>query len=79
MNEFSVLKVHIFWEGLKFFQNLHLTLDWHYIGQKWGGVSQNFVAFSECMNFNNWPLLFTENIKENVRSFWSGKATAKGQ
>ena len=27
-------KVHIFWEGRKILQNLHLTFDWHYIGQK---------------------------------------------
>ena len=27
-------KVHIFWEGPKILQNLHLTFDWHYIGQK---------------------------------------------
>ena len=28
-------------------RNLHLTFDWHYIGQK-----QNFVGFSEYMNFS---------------------------
>ena len=27
-------KVHIFWEGHKILQNLHLTFDWHYIEQK---------------------------------------------
>ena len=27
-------KVHIFWEGHKILQNIHLTFDWHYIGQK---------------------------------------------
>ena len=27
-------KVHIFWEGHKILRNLHLTFDWHYIGQK---------------------------------------------
>ena len=27
-------KVHIFWEGHKILQNLHLTFDWHYKGQK---------------------------------------------
>ena len=27
-------KVHIFWEGHKILQKLHLTFDWHYIGQK---------------------------------------------
>ena len=28
------IKVHIFWEGHKILQNLHLTFDWHYIGKK---------------------------------------------
>ena len=27
-------KYHIFWEGHKILRNLHLTFDWHYIGQK---------------------------------------------
>ena len=27
-------KVHIFWEGHKILQNIHLTFDWHYIGHK---------------------------------------------
>ena len=44
-------KVHIFWEGHKILQNLHLTLD----GTTWDKskveISQNFVAFSEYMNF----------------------------
>ena len=34
-------------------QNLHLTFDWHYIGQSKVEISQNFVAFSEYMNFKN--------------------------
>ena len=42
--QFVLFKVHIFWEGHRILQNLHLTFDWHYIGQ-------NFVAFSEYMNF----------------------------
>ena len=29
-------KVYIFWEGHKILQNLHLTFDWHYLGQKLG-------------------------------------------
>ena len=28
-----LIKVIIFWEGQKVFQNLHPTFDWHYIGQ----------------------------------------------
>ena len=37
-------KVHIFWEGHKFFWNLHLTFDWHYIGQKWGEDFETFCG-----------------------------------
>ena len=46
-------KVHIFWEGRKILPNLHITFDWHYITQDKSKVkiSQNFVAFSEYMNF----------------------------
>ena len=28
------IKVHIFSEGHKILRNLHLSFDWHYIGQK---------------------------------------------
>ena len=31
---FLYIKVHIFWESHKILRNLHLTFDWHYIGQK---------------------------------------------
>ena len=34
-------------------RNLHLTFDWHYIGRNKVKISQNFVAFSEYMNFTN--------------------------
>ena len=27
-------KLHIFWEGHQILRNLHLTFDWHYVGQK---------------------------------------------
>ena len=30
---FCLIKGNIFWEGHKILQNLHLTFDWHYIGQ----------------------------------------------
>ena len=35
LNYLEVSKVHIFWEGHKSLQNLHLTFDWHSIGQKY--------------------------------------------
>ena len=44
-------KVHIFWEDHKILQNLHLTFVLCSVSQKQGGVSQNFEAFSEYMNF----------------------------
>ena len=45
-NLYFLLKVHIFWEGHKILRNLHLTLDWHCIGQKWGG---DFAKFCELL------------------------------
>ena len=30
----DAIKVHILWEGHEILRNLHLTFDWHYIGQK---------------------------------------------
>ena len=49
----TTVKVHIFWEGHKILRNLHQLFDWQYIGQinQLVGISQNFVAFSEHMNF----------------------------
>ena len=40
----SILKVHIFWEGHKFLQNLQQLFDWQYIGQIIGGVFANFYG-----------------------------------
>ena len=47
------IKVHIFWEGHKILRNLHLTFDYSTYSQKKSKVkiSQNFVAYSEYMNF----------------------------
>ena len=39
-------KVHAFWEGLKILRNLHLTFVLRKVE-----ISQNFVVFSEYMNF----------------------------
>ena len=49
LNECS--KVHIFWEGHKILWNLHLTFVLCSASQKKVKISQNFVAFSEYMNF----------------------------
>ena len=45
-------KVQIFWEGHKIWRNLHLTFVLSSASQK---ISQNFVAFSEYMNFKKTP------------------------
>ena len=39
-----MFKVHIFQEGHKILQNLQLTFDWHYIGQKQGGDFTKFCG-----------------------------------
>ena len=45
-------KVGIFWEGHKILQNLHLTFVYStYKVSLRIKISQNFVAFSEYMNF----------------------------
>ena len=43
------VKVHIILEGHKMLRNLHRRFDWHY--KYTVKISQNFVAFSEYMNF----------------------------
>ena len=49
---FNFDKVHIFWDGHKILQNLHLTSYVVPVKSK-VKISQNFVAFSKYMNFNN--------------------------
>ena len=44
----EIFTVNIFWEGYKILRNLLLTFDCMYYS---GKISQNFVAFSEYMNF----------------------------
>ena len=58
-------KIHKCWAGHKILRTLHLTFDWHYIGQIKVKISQNFVAFSEYMNFNRG--LFEEKSFASVR------------
>ena len=52
----------IFWEDYNFFQNLHCTVDlsvFYVVTVKSTvEISQNFVAFSEYMNFKYNPLAF---------------------
>ena len=49
---YSWNKVHTFWEGHKILRNLFLTFDYSTTVKSKGKISQNFVAFSEYMNFN---------------------------
>ena len=59
----TVSKVQIFWEGRKILRNLPLTFDnstytvLHTVKSK-GKISQNFLAFSEYMNFNTYYILY---------------------
>ena len=48
-----IINVHIFWEGQKILQNLHLTFVQSYVVPVKSKVeiSQNILAFSEYMNF----------------------------
>ena len=47
-----IKKVNIFWEGHNILWNLHLILTVCSTSQNKVETSQNFVAFSEYMNFN---------------------------
>ena len=52
-------KSHIFWEGQKI---LHRKFDRYYIGQ-------NFVAFSECMNFTDTDVEIKKSSKLDLKRF----------
>ena len=55
----GLVKVHIFWEGHKFLRNLHLTFLSYVVPVKSKvEISQNFVAFSQHINFTNIPIKF---------------------
>ena len=69
-------KVHIFWEGHKFCEIFTLLLSYVVPVKIKLVISQNFVAFSEYMNFNNNLLLFRlcnllskSRIKQNISSY----------
>ena len=59
------LKVHIFWEGHKILRNLHLNFVYSTnvsTDKSKMEISQNFVAFSEYMNFRIW---------DTKKTFWN--------
>ena len=77
-----VFKVHIFWESYKILRNLHLTFDRWYIKDKSKvEISQNFVAFSEYMNFTSGSFTLLIFLCK-TKIFWTGNnflVRSKGQ
>ena len=61
--ESSMIKVHIFWEG-------HLLLTTVHTVKSKGKISQNFVAFSEYMNFKCQRNKFDNFQQLKVHIFW---------
>ena len=49
----KTIKVPIFWEDNTILQNLHLTFDWHYIGQKEGGDFAKLCGLLRIYEFYN--------------------------
>ena len=76
-----LLKVHIFWEGHKILQNLHLILMTVCTAVKSKvKISQNFVACSEYMNFTRVKILALQRKDWKVFQlfrlhFWSKART----
>ena len=69
------IKVHIFWEGHKIWQNLHGKFDRYYIGQIYGGDFAKFCGplrinelYLMCLNLNWINCNFhTSNFKLKVK------------
>ena len=55
-NASTPCKVHTFWEGHKTLRNIHLTFVLCSASEI--KISQNFVTFSECMNFRKPRAIF---------------------
>ena len=62
---FSLCKVHIFWEGKKFLQNLHLIFDRYFIGQIYGG---DFAKF--CCLLRIYELYIKKSWGPIMSNFW---------
>ena len=50
----KLVKVDIVWEGHKILRNLHLTFDWHYIGQKLGEDFAKFCGLLRIYELYQW-------------------------
>ena len=51
LTKLKIIKVHIFWEGHKILRNLHLTFVLCSASRNKVKIPQNFVVFSEYVNF----------------------------
>ena len=65
--ECMYFKVRIFWEGHRILRNLHLNFVLCTASQILVEISQNFVAFSENMNFIQWNIFLKLRGFNNVR------------
>ena len=61
-------KVHLFWEGHKVLRNLHLTFDWHYVGQNWCGDSAKFCGLLRTYEF--YKKYYLQVHQEKPRCHW---------
>ena len=66
---FYFFKAHIFWDGHKILQNLHLILDHYYIGQIYGGDFLEYMNFIKDTWFCN-PLNIIIYWTTNILSLW---------
>ena len=62
----NISKIHIFWEGHKILRNFHLTFVLCSVSQSKVKISQNFVVFSEYMNFTKSLYCLKENLDEDI-------------
>ena len=67
-------KVHIFWEGHK----ISTLLSYVVPVQSKVEILQNFVAFSEYMNFNVWRLHYIRWTAFTWKSTWVATLTKRG-
>ena len=62
MKKKVLIKVQIVGEGLKILRNVHLDLSYVVKVKSTVEISQNFVAFSEYVNFKNGKIRYLRKI-----------------
>ena len=62
----DIFKVHKIWEGRKILRNHYLTFDYSTYCQKKVKISQNFVAFSDYMNFTGRSCWNSQHYGETI-------------